>query len=219
MSLEAHIIEPLSEHRASVIWLHGLGADGYDFASVAEQLDVAETFGLKFIFPHAPMRPITINGGYPMRGWYDIVSLGRDNFVHDLPGIEASCAFVQNLVEQEHAKGIAYHRILLAGFSQGGAIALFAGLSMSHPLAGILALSTYVPAPETLMARCDMKARNILMMHGTSDELIPLETAEASVEWLRKMHQEPVFRKYSMGHGLCQDEILDIGAWVRGVLK
>ncbi len=216
MTLNAHIIEPTGSHQSSIIFLHGLGADGNDFAPVAEQLKLLET---RFIFPHAPVRPITINNGYEMRGWYDIVTLDRDNFIHDVPGVEASSAFVHGLIEAEHQKGIAYDRIVLAGFSQGGAIALFAGLSFAQPLAGILALSTYVPAPEVLAGRCTKTPLNIMMTHGLVDDVIPLSSAELSVQWLEKMGQHPHFKTYAMAHSVCAPEIMDIEVWLKEVLR
>lgn len=215
MTLAAHIIEPKTKHNSSVIWLHGLGADGHDFAPVAEALNLFET---RFVFPHAPMRPITINNGYQMRGWYDIVTLDRDNFVHDVAGIEQSVKFVCGLIEAEHAKGIAYENIVLAGFSQGGAIALFAGLTVAYPLAGILALSTYVPAPEVLVERYVKMPREIMMLHGVDDDIIPLAVAQDSLAWLEKMGQSPHFKTYEMGHSVCPEEVMDMSAWFNKVL-
>jgi phospholipase/carboxylesterase len=215
MTLAAHIIEPQVQHASSIIWLHGLGADGHDFAPVAAELNLLET---RFVFPHAPVRPITVNNGYPMRGWYDIVTLDRDNFVHDVEGVEASSKFVQGLIEAEHAKGIPYNKIVLAGFSQGGAIALFAGLTTPQPIAGILALSTYVPAPEVLFEKYVKLSRNIMMMHGDFDDLIQLEYAKISLEWLEKMGQRPQFKTYPMGHSVCGPEIDDIDVWLQQIL-
>jgi phospholipase/carboxylesterase len=213
--VDAHIIEPKLAATSSVIWLHGLGADGYDFAPLAQEFKLPAT---RFIFPHAPVRPITINNGYEMRGWYDIVSLNRDEFVHDLEGIEASCALVQRLIAQEHEHGIAYDKIVLAGFSQGGAIALFSGLTLAHPLAGILALSTYVPAPEVLLSRCEPITRNILMMHGDQDEVIPLLVAQDALLYLESIKQYPEFKIYPMGHSVCMPQVLDIAKWLQDLL-
>lgn len=212
MTLAAHVIEPALEHSSTIIWLHGLGADGRDFASIAPALNLLTT---RFIFPHAPVRPITVNKGYPMRGWYDIMTLDRENFIHDVEGVKASSVFVHDLIEAEHQKGIAYERIVLAGFSQGGAIALFAGLTFSQPLAGILALSTYMPAPEELIRIANKIPRNILMLHGDVDDVIPLESAEASVELLQKMGQSPQFKIYNMAHSLCEAEVNDIALWLK----
>lgn len=215
MTLTAHIIEPQDEHRSSIIWLHGLGADGHDFAPVAEALNRLET---RFIFPHAPVRPVTLNMGYPMRAWYDIVTLDRDNFIHDVAGVEASSAFVHELIATEHKNGIPYERIVLAGFSQGGAIALFAGLTTPHPLAGILALSTYVAAPEVLLQKCVKTLREILMIHGDADNVVPLTAARESLEWLEKKGQRPQFITYPMGHSVCEAEVVDVAAWLNKVL-
>jgi phospholipase/carboxylesterase len=215
MTLAAHIIEPEEKHSSSIIWLHGLGADGHDFAAVAPVLNLLET---RFVFPHAPVRSITANNGYPMRGWYDIVTLDRDNFVHDVEGVRASSDFVLALIEAEHQKGIPYEKIILAGFSQGGAIALFAGLTTPHSIAGILALSTYLPAPEVLQTEAKATPRNILMLHGTKDNIIPLASAEASIAWLKKIGQHPEFKVYPMAHSMCESEVNDITLWLNKVL-
>ena len=214
-----HIIHPSSPHRASIIWLHGLGADGYDFAPIAAELDLTESLGLKYIFPHAPMRPITCNQGLSMRGWYDIITLDREHFIHDTEGVLASSHYVHKLIANEQAHGIPPERILLAGFSQGGAIALFAGLTSAVPLAGILALSTYVPAPEALTSHYIAMPRNILMLHGDQDTLIPLAAAASSRDLLQQLGQAPEFRVYPMGHGVCPEELLDIKTWIKQSLQ
>ena len=216
---EAHIIAPKGLHRASIIWLHGLGADGYDFAPVVAELNVAERLGLKFIFPHAPMRPITLNNGLSMRAWYDIATLDRDNFIHDAEGVSASSKYVHNLIKIEQQQGIAPERIILAGFSQGGAIALFAGLTFQVPLAGILALSTYVPAPEALVQNYGGVPQDIMMLHGTQDDVIPLAAAETSLALLQKLGQSPDFRTYPMAHTLCVEALEDIRGWLEKSLK
>ncbi len=216
--MEAHIVHPKNTHAATMIWLHGLGADGFDFAPAAEKLDLLEE-GVKFIFPHAPVRPITLNQGYPMRGWYDIYTLNRENFIHDVEGIEASCKAVHALIESEIKQGMAPHRIVLAGFSQGGAIALFAGLTFSHELAGILALSTYLPAPEVLAEKRTALRPPILMQHGTGDQVILPDAARESADHLKVWGYEVRLDLYPMAHSVCDAELKVVKEWLRKVCK
>ena len=175
--------------------------------------------GVKFIFPHAPVRPITINQGYEMRGWYDIVTLDRDNFIHDVPGIEASSAFVHQLIAEEVRLGIPASRIILVGFSQGGAIALYAGLTDVHALGGIIGLSTYLPAPELLPAKRSVHRPPILMQHGTEDVLVLPEFAELSCEMLREMGYHPDLDLYPIGHTIYRPLLDRIQTWICAILK
>lgn len=218
-AIDTHIIEATGQHQATVIWLHGLGADGFDFAPVVPELKFINKEQVKFIFPHAPVRPITINNGFPMRGWYDILSLDPDNFTHDIEGIRASSKQVIDLVEAEIATGIDPSKILLAGFSQGGAIALFSGLTGPHPIAGILALSTYLPSEEIVILEKHHHNVPILMIHGSEDAVIRLEYAKQSAEALTKMQCDIEFAVYPMAHTLCAEEVHQIANWIQTKLE
>jgi phospholipase/carboxylesterase len=201
---------------AAVIWLHGLGADGHDFEPVVPELGLPPTLRVRFVFPHAPVQPVTINGGLAMRAWYDITNDGRQ----DAAGIRASQQRVEALIGRERAKGIAPHRIVLAGFSQGGAIALHTGLRYPERLAGILALSTYLPPADTLAAEAHPANRDvpIFMAHGTQDPLIPHARARASCDALQALGYEVEWHEYLMPHSVCAQEIVEAGAWLGRVL-
>lgn len=202
---------------ASIIWLHGLGADGHDFAPVVEALQPLPH--IRFILPHAPERPVTINAGYVMPAWYDIYGSSLTDR-HDADGIRASQAQIEELIAREKARGIAASRIALAGFSQGGAIALHAGLRHAEKLAGILALSTYLPLPETLAA--ERSPRNletpIFMAHGSYDDVIPLPAAAASARLLGQSGHAVEWHEYPMPHSVCNEEIADIAAFIGRIL-
>jgi phospholipase/carboxylesterase len=199
-----------------VIWLHGLGADGHDFEPIVPELRLESALRVRFVFPHAPVQPVTINGGYAMRAWYDI---GNDRR-QDEAGIRASQARVEALIARERTRGVAARRIVLAGFSQGGAIALQTALRHPERLAGVLALSTYLPLAETLAAEAHPANRDapIFMAHGTQDPLIPLARAAASRDTLRALGYDVQWREYPMPHSVCAEEIAEIGAWLTGVL-
>ncbi len=215
--IEAHIVKPHGLHQATIIWLHGLGADGFDFAPIVPDLDLNKQ-GVKFIFPHAPIRPITINNGYPMRGWYDIVTLDPDSFQDDMPGIRGSAQYVEELIADEIQQGIDPLKIIVVGFSQGGAIALFAGLTSSIKIGGIIALSTYLPANEIVALEQQMHCLPILMIHGSHDQTISLKYAEQSRDFLLKMSCKLEFEVYPMGHTLCQEELIKISQWLKDKL-
>lgn len=203
---------------AAVIWLHGLGADGNDFAPIVGELDLPPT-SIRFVFPHAPAIPVTINGGYVMPAWYDI--LGSDlNRREDESGVRASQQAVEALVAREGERGIAPNRIVLAGFSQGGAIALQTALRQSRALAGVMALSTYVPLAATLPKERNAasNAVPILMAHGTHDAVIPLAMAKRSRDLLRSLGYDVQWHEYPMEHSVCPEEIAAIGAFLRQVL-
>ncbi len=212
--LESLIIEPPVAVTASIIWLHGLGADGHDFEPLVPELGQIER-GVRFVLPHAPRRPVTINAGYVMRAWYDIrrMDIAGDT---DEAGIRASVAAVGDLIEAEIARGVPPERIVLAGFSQGGAIVLQAGLTCTRPPAGILALSSYVPLPDALPA--EMTAANrgapVFMAHGSDDPVVPFALATASRDRLAALGCQVEFRAYRMAHTLCAEEIADIRAWL-----
>lgn len=212
-------IDPPGVASASVIWLHGLGADGTDFVPIVPQLGLPADHGVRFVFPNAPLQPVTINGGMAMRAWYDIV--GADiNAREDADGINASCTEVEALIARENARGIGAERIVLAGFSQGGAIALHTGLRHATRLAGIMALSTYLPLRATLgeQASTANQAVPIFMAHGEADPVLPLQLGAASRDALTAAGYKVAWHGYNMQHQVCVEEIRAIGAWLRKTL-
>ena len=220
MTYEAPLIlgpDP-SEVTASVIWLHGLGADGNDFAPIVPHLSSVQAY-TRFIFPHAPMIPVTINQGFVMRAWYDIKLEGSE-FVSDNAGIEASSQMLRDWLEAEHEQGIPYHRIVLAGFSQGGAIAQHTALRFRESLAGVMALSTYLPLAERTEA--ERSAANCaipyLMAHGRFDRMLPIARAEGSKAVLESLGYRIKWQAYDMEHAVCSEEIADIDRWLGAVL-
>jgi len=204
----------------SVIWLHGLGADGHDFEPVAPQLGFNDQLAVRFIFPHAPIRPITINGGMEMRGWYDIIGMHFDR-QEDRAGLEESMRIVEGLIEQEIARGVASENIFLAGFSQGGAIALFTALRLEFKLAGVIALSTYLPDAASSENERHIANANtpIFMAHGTRDPVIPVILAEQSYQSLKKMAYQVEWKTYPMEHSVSADEIQDISRFMHAVIR
>ena len=197
----------------SVIWLHGLGADGHDFEPIVPELHVPPALPLRFVFPHAPVRPVTINGGMAMRAWYDIVSLDAEGRA-DAGGVQASTAIVENLIAREIDRGIRPDRIVIAGFSMGGAIVINTALQTAHKLAGLMALSTYVPLPGEVEGSPGSRDIPVFMAHGTFDPMLPLQWGQASAEFLREAGFEIEWRDYPMAHAVCPDEIRDIGDWL-----
>jgi phospholipase/carboxylesterase len=199
----------------TVIWMHGLGADGWDFVPIVRELGLPEDLPLRFVFPHADTRPVTINNGATMRAWYDIVmmDLGRKA---DERGIRASHSQVEALIAHEKARGVPPGRIVLAGFSQGGVMALHAGLRHAEPLAGIMALSTYLALEESLSTEASAANRTtpILMVHGTQDPVIPLALAEASRKALVARGYRVEWHAYPMQHSVCPEEVEAIGEWL-----
>ncbi len=214
--LETVEIETGRSPQAAIIWLHGLGADGHDFEPIVPELGMPAAPAARFVFPHAPVQPVTINGGARMRAWYDVTNDGRQ----DAAGIRASQAHVEALIARERARGIALGAIALAGFSQGGAIALHTGLRHPERLAGILALSAYLPLPDTLEQEAAQANRDapIFMAHGTQDPLIPLSWAARSRDTLTSLGYTVEWREYPMPHSVCAEEIADISRWLRTVL-
>ncbi|HJS36555.1 MAG TPA: alpha/beta fold hydrolase [Burkholderiales bacterium] len=213
-ALETIELETAAAPDAAVIWLHGLGADGHDFEPVVPELRLPGAARLRFVFPHAPVRPVTLNMGMPMRAWYDIYQLGGSR--EDGEGIRASQAQVERLIARERARGVAAQRIVLAGFSQGGAIALHTGLRHGERLAGVLALSTYLPLADTLAAeRSDANgALPVFMAHGGYDDIIPVERARQSYAQLEALGYPVAWKEYAMPHAVCAPEIADIAAWL-----
>jgi phospholipase/carboxylesterase len=210
--MEAIEIETGAAPRAAVIWLHGLGADGHDFEPIVPELKLPKP--VRFVFPHAPIRPVTLNQGMRMRAWYDIYRLGGGP--EDEAGIRASEAFLGELIRREKARGIAASKIIIAGFSQGGAIALQAALRFPERLAGVLALSTYLPLAGKLEAeRSPVNGETpIFMAHGTYDDVIPLQRADDSRRALEKLGYPVQWHAYPMPHSVCPQEIADIAAFL-----
>ncbi len=202
----------------SVIWLHGLGADGSDFVPVVPELGLNANARVRFVFPNAPSLPVTCNGGYVMPAWYDIVSLDKNSREVDISGLMKSRQAIRDLIEREEQRGIASDRIFLAGFSQGGAVAYTAGLTHPQPLAGLIALSTYLPAAE-LVAR-EAAAANlqipIFAAHGTEDEVVAPELGLRARDFLSQSGYASEWHDYPIPHSVCLEEIRDIGAWLNG---
>jgi phospholipase/carboxylesterase len=216
--LEAIEIETGPQPAAAVVWLHGLGADGSDFVPVVEALDLPAA-PIRFIFPHAPMQPVTINQGYVMRAWYDILSADLARRA-DERGVRASQQLVEALLEREKSRGTPARRIVLAGFSQGGAIALQTGLRHPERLAGIMALSCYVPIAGSLASERTAANRDVpvFMAHGLYDPIIPLRLARESRHLLAQLGYDVEWHEYPMEHSVAPEEVEAIGAWLRRVV-
>ncbi|HEX3178341.1 MAG TPA: alpha/beta hydrolase-fold protein [Methylomirabilota bacterium] len=217
--LETLEVETGPRPTCAVIWLHGLGADGHDFEPIVPELELPDTPAVRFVFPHAPLQAVTINGGAVMRAWYDIYNLDGARREDDA-GVRASAQRVEALIAREAERGVPAARVVLAGFSQGGAIALHAGLRHPARLAGIMALSTYLPLASSVAAEASAANRNvpIFMAHGELDSLIPIERARMSRNALQRAGYVVDWREYPMQHAVCAEEIADIAAWLRGVV-
>ena len=217
--LETVEVETGRNPAASVIWLHGLGADGHDFEPVVPELARPGERALRFVFPHAPVRPVTLNNGYAMRAWYDIIGIDRQSR-QDEVGIRGSAAAIQALIARQNARGIAAGRIVLAGFSQGGAMALFTGLRYPETLAGIIGLSCYPVLASTLDA--ERQAANqktpIFLAHGTFDPMIEVALGQEGRKLLEARGYNVEWHTYPMPHSVSPEEIEAIGTWLRRVL-
>ena len=218
--LETIVVEPAAPASAAVIWMHGLGADGHDFEPIVPEFDLPPSLQVRFIFPHAPYRPITINGGHVMRGWYDITELNSLR-QEDEPGIRASARAIESLIAHQVALGIPARRIVLAGFSQGAAMALHAALRYAQPLAGIIALSGYLPLAASLEAEAHAANAHtpIFLAHGTGDNVVPLRLGESTRAALERNRYVVTWRTYPMPHSVCAQEIGDIGKFLRAVYE
>ena len=217
LELDAIEYETGNNPDATVIWLHGLGADGNDFAGIVPQLNLPSELPVRFIFPHAPVRPITLNQGYEMPGWYDLSSLNIDND-EDEAGINESSEAIRALCQKQESLGIASERIILAGFSQGGAIALHCGLNYTSPLGGIMALSTYLPHCCNLDNNTN-QAIDIFMAHGKHDDVVDSHFGDLSRQRLEKSGYSVRFNEYAMQHNVSIEEIQDIRTWLINNLK
>jgi phospholipase/carboxylesterase len=212
-------LETGSDPTHTVLWLHGLGADGNDFVPIIDELELPSDSRIRFIFPHAPMRPVSINNGFVMRAWYDVLNLNFGS-LEDEAGLRDSQRAIEALLEREQRRGITPERIVLAGFSQGGAMALQTGLRYPEKLAGIMALSCYLPMQQTLAAEAHRanSATPIFMAHGNRDPVIPLTLAAASRRQLLESGYAVEWHEYPMAHAVCAEEMADISAWLKRVL-
>ncbi|MEI4548148.1 carboxylesterase [Pseudoalteromonas spongiae] len=213
MSLDAVIIEPQSSHKATVIWLHGLGDSGDGFAPIVPEINLPAELGVKFIFPHAPIQPVTINGGMAMRSWYDIKSLDLDKRA-DEQGVQQSAAAVQQLIDAEIDNGIAPSNIILAGFSQGGVVSLYLAPRLPYQLAGVMALSTYMCEPAKLKLEKQQASLNVFMAHGSFDDVVPTGAGKAAYQTLLELGYDVSWQEYPMAHQVCLEEIKAIRAWL-----
>jgi phospholipase/carboxylesterase len=219
LRLEAVELEPSTAADAAVVWMHGLGADGHDFESLVPELRLPSSLAVRFVFPHAPVRPVTINGGHRMRAWYDVAGFDR-RAVQDERGIRESAEGIGALVERERERGIAGSRILVAGFSQGGAMALFTALRWPERLGAIVALSTYLPLADSLQDEISPanKGVPVFMAHGQFDPILPQSLGETSRDALQSLGCPVDWHSYPMPHSLCLEEIADLRRFLLTVL-
>ena len=212
-------INPKLSPSASVIWMHGLGADGYDFADIVPSLNLPKELNVRFVFPHAPVRAVKYAGGAKIRAWFDVVDINH-RVGEDEAGIRESEKLIGHLIEKELAQKIPSQKIILAGFSQGGVMALQCGLRYPKKLAGILVLSAWLPLTHSVVSERNAANQQtpILMLHGTDDDLVPLSWAEESCDYLQKIGYHAKLSSYPMQHTVCPEEITMIGKWLRDLL-
>lgn len=213
--LDAVEHETAASPQWTVLWLHGLGADGHDFAPIVPQFVQPHWPAIRFVFPHAPVRAVTINNGVRMRAWYDIVDMDLARRA-DEAGVDQSVAQVDALIAREATRGVPANRIVLAGFSQGGAVTLAAGLRRTEPLAGLIALSTYLPMAQRLLGEATDAARTqpVFMGHGTHDPVVPFAAGQRSAQALQSLGLEVDWHAYPMPHSVCPEEIADLARWL-----
>jgi len=211
-------VETGEQPNATVIWLHGLGANGHDFEGVVPHLNLPDSLPVRFIFPHAPEIPVTINGGYRMPAWYDILELGLERKI-DYNQIEQSSQRIVDLIEHEITRGIDSRRIVIAGFSQGGAVAYHCALNDPRPLAGILALSTYFATAKEVQVHKANESIPVHLFHGSLDDMVHESMGRAAHEALIAKGLEPSYRSYPMGHEVCMEEISDISHTLQALLR
>jgi len=209
-------VNPNSKAKATVIWLHGLGDSGNGFAPIVPDLKLPDELGIRFVFPHAPMRPVTINNGMSMRAWYDITSLDFTNRA-DIQGVKESSAFVADLIEKEIAQGIPANKIVLAGFSQGGVIALNLGTRYEKTLAGVMSMSSYMSEPEKLSDEAHTANKNtpVFVAHGTYDDVVPIFMGNAAFKVLESNGYQATWHEYAMQHNVCMQQLNDISNWLQ----
>ena len=200
----------------SIIWLHGLGADGHDFEPIVPELRLPASLPLRFVFPHAPVQAVTINGGMAMRSWYDILSFDSEGRA-DRDGVLESSALLEDLIAREIQRGIAAEKIVVAGFSQGGAVAIHTALQTQHDIAGLMALSTYMALPEDAEKAVCRKDLPIFMAHGSFDPVLQIDWGRASADKLKANGYSVDWHEYPMAHAVCPEEIADISRWLTGI--
>jgi len=218
-SLSAIEIAPATPAKRSIIWLHGLGADGSDFVPIVPELQLPDTAGIRFIFPHAPLMPVTVNQGQTMRAWYDIHSLTIDGKI-DQTGIQQSMTSVHALIERERERGVASKDIILAGFSQGAVIALSTGITYPHALGGLIALSGYLPLANDILQQASdaNRAVPIFIAHGSEDMIVPYALGKAAYMTLQQAGYPITWRGYPMQHTVCAAEVNDLSQWVQEIM-
>lgn len=210
-------VEPASPADATVIWLHGLGSNGHDFVPVVPELGLSANLPIRFIFPHAPELPVTVNGGYVMPAWYDIYELSLDRRI-DTQQLEQSAAAIEKLIDREIARGIPAERIVLAGFSQGGAVVYQAALASEKKLAGLLVLSSYYATGKTIQLNPLNKSLPILIQHGVQDPVVPEVLGQTATQQLTDLGYSVQYQQYPMQHTVCGPQIIAIGQWLQQVL-
>lgn len=201
----------------AVIWLHGLGASGHDFEPIVPDLGLDGKHGVRFIFPHAPQIPVTVNGGYIMPAWYDIFEMSLERKI-DTAQIEQSASSILDLIARENERGVTSEHIVIAGFSQGGAVAYQTALTYDKPLAGLLTLSTYLATKDSLQLNDANKNLNIAIHHGTQDPVVPVQLGQQAKAWLESKGYQPSLHTYPMAHQVCMPQIKIIGQWLNTVL-
>jgi phospholipase/carboxylesterase len=211
-------IETSNSVNASVIWLHGLGANGHDFEPIIPELRLPKQAGVRFVFPHAPSIPVTINGGMVMPAWYDILEMSIDRKI-DYAQILVSAGRINDLVQREIDRGITSERIVLAGFSQGGAVAYHVALTSTRPLAGLLALSTYLATQDKISDKPAHVSLPILVCHGLFDPVVPEMLGQQAIARLQTVGYQPEYKTYPMQHNVCAEEVTDIASWLRRILQ
>lgn len=213
------IVQTTTSPTVCIIWLHGLGADGYDFVPVVKELENLGITNARYVFPHAKEMPVSINGGYIMPAWYDIKHIELQR-VEDENGIRDSGSFLESLIEREIAQGFTAQQIILVGFSQGGAITYFQSLRSNHKVAGVITLSTYLPLLERSKAELNPNNSGLpfLAAHGTNDDVVPLERGEKAVEALKELGYPVTFKTYPMAHSVCGEELADIASFIKSVI-
>ena len=219
MKLEYELDQVGEKPEYCIVWMHGLGADGHDFAPIVPELGLPGSPGIRFIFPHAPQQPVTINGGYVMRAWYDV--LGPDlTAQQDKAGIERNSKLIEQLIDDQINSGFSEDKIILAGFSQGGAMALHIGLRSCYKFAGVMALSTYLPLAEELPLRQAVpSAPPIFMAHGQYDPVVPMLAGLHSKQLMESLGYNILWKEYPMEHSVCGEEVADVSAWLQEIAK
>jgi phospholipase/carboxylesterase len=210
-------VNPRTEANAAVIWLHGLGANGHDFEPIVPELRLPENLSIRFVFPHSPSIPVSVNNGVVMPAWYDIFEMNLARKV-DLKQLSDSAIAVQALIDREIERGIDSNRIIIAGFSQGGAVAYQAALTYQKPLAGLLAMSTYFATKETIELSEVNKQIKLNIMHGSHDPVVDPNLGEGALNSLTDLGYHPLYKQYPMAHSVCAEQISDISTWIQDIL-